>query len=79
MKKYKLTINGNKYDVNILNFDDNVIELDVNGKQYEVEIEQKTAPVKTPQLVRAKSEALGPKAINRLQKQVHLQRKKARV
>ncbi len=56
MKKYKLTINGNKYDVNILNFDDNVIELDVNGKQYEVEIEQKTAPVKTPQLVRAKSE-----------------------
>jgi len=56
MKKYKLTINGNKYDVNILSFEDNIIELDVNGKAFEVEVEQKIAAVKTPQLVRAKNE-----------------------
>jgi biotin carboxyl carrier protein len=52
MKTYNFTIRGNKYTVNIHSFDDNVIELEVNGTPYSVEIEQEVKTVKTPKLVR---------------------------
>jgi glutaconyl-CoA/methylmalonyl-CoA decarboxylase subunit gamma len=55
MKKYKFTIHGNQYDVNILNVDDNIIEIDVNGSVYSVEVDKSLQPVKTPRLVRARA------------------------
>lgn len=52
MKKYKFTINGNRYDVEIQNVEDNIVEVEVNGSKYQVEIEKKIQTVKTPKLVR---------------------------
>ena len=53
MKKYKFTINGNQYDVEIQNIEDNIVEVEVNGTKYQVEIEKKIQTTKTPKLVRA--------------------------
>lgn len=55
MKKYKFTIHGNQYDVNILNVEDNIIEMEVNGSTYAVEVDKSIQPVKTPRLVRARA------------------------
>ena len=52
MKKYQFTIHGNKYDVTIVNVEENTIELEVNGSNYEVEVDKAIQPVKTPRLVR---------------------------
>ncbi|GJQ64640.1 MAG: acetyl-CoA carboxylase biotin carboxyl carrier protein subunit [Melioribacteraceae bacterium] len=52
MKKFKFTIRGNKYDVEILNIEDNIAELEVNGTSYKVEIEKEVKTSKTPRLVR---------------------------
>ena len=54
MKKYKFTIHGNEYDVHIKSVEDNIIELDVNGSAYEVEVDKSIQPAKTPKLVRAR-------------------------
>ncbi len=56
MKKFKFTIQGNKYDVEILSFEDNTAEIDVNGTVYKVDVEQEVKKVKTPKLVRTKVE-----------------------
>lgn len=53
MKKFKFNIQGNSYDVNILNFEENQVEVDVNGVIYNVELEQKIPLIKTPKLVRS--------------------------
>ena len=55
MKKFKFTIRGNKYDVELLNIEDNIAEVEVNGSKYEVEIEQELKTTKTPKLVRPKA------------------------
>jgi glutaconyl-CoA/methylmalonyl-CoA decarboxylase subunit gamma len=55
MKKFKFTISGNKYDVELLNIEDNVAEIEVNGTKYEVEIEKEIKTSKTPKLVRKES------------------------
>ncbi len=55
MKKYKFTIHGNEYDVHIENVEDNIIELEVNGSKYSVEVDKTLQPVKTPKLVRARA------------------------
>lgn len=52
MKKFKFTIRGNKYDVELLNMEDNIAEIEVNGSKYEVEIDQEVKTSKTPKLVR---------------------------
>lgn len=53
MKNFKFSINGNQYEVDILNLEDNVAEIEVNGTSYQVEIEKKVkTPTKTPKLVR---------------------------
>lgn len=52
MKKFKFTIRGNKYDVELLSLEDNIAEIEVNGSRYEVEIEQEIKTPKTPKLVR---------------------------
>ncbi len=55
MKQFKFTIHGNKYDVNVINVEDNVAELEVNGTTYKVEIDKAIQQSKTPKLVRSVS------------------------
>ncbi|HET55177.1 MAG TPA: acetyl-CoA carboxylase biotin carboxyl carrier protein subunit [Ignavibacteria bacterium] len=52
MKKFTFTIRGNKYNVELLNIEDNIAEVEVNGSKYEVEIGQEIKTTKTPKLVR---------------------------
>jgi biotin carboxyl carrier protein len=53
MKSFKFTIKGNKYDVNVLNIEDEIAEIEVNGTVYKVELEKKITTPKTPKLVRS--------------------------
>lgn len=53
MKRFKFTINGNKYETEILNIEDNFAEIEVNGTRYYVEVNRDIKPTKTPRLVRA--------------------------
>ena len=55
MKKYKFTIHGNAYDVSIQNVEDNIIDLEVNGTSYQVEVDKTIQPAKTPRLVRSRA------------------------
>jgi len=55
MKKYKFTIHGNQYDVHIKNMEENIVEIEVNGTLYNVEVDKAIQPVKTPKLVRARA------------------------
>ena len=53
MKKFKFTIQGNIYEVEIQNVEDNIAEIEVNGSHYKVEIHREVKqPSKTPTLVR---------------------------
>ncbi len=52
MKKFKFKINGNNYDTEILNIEDNVVEIEVNGTPYRVEMEKEIKTTKTPKLIR---------------------------
>jgi biotin carboxyl carrier protein len=52
MKKFKFTISGNEYEVEIKNFEDDVAKIEVNGTKYEVEVHQEVKASKTPTLVR---------------------------
>lgn len=52
MKKFKFTINGNEYAVDVLEMEDNICKLEVNGTPYTVEIEKKVKSSKTPTIVR---------------------------
>lgn len=52
MKKFKFTIRGNDYDVELQKIEDNVAEIEVNGTTYEVEIHQEVKTSKTPKLAR---------------------------
>jgi biotin carboxyl carrier protein len=53
MKKYKLKINDNTYNVDILDIEDNVADIIVNGVTYQVELEKKIQQTKTPKLIRS--------------------------
>lgn len=52
MKNYKFTINGNQYEVEIIDFEENTAVLEVNGTPYKVEVHKKVKQSKTPTLVR---------------------------
>lgn len=52
MKQFKFTINGNEYDVDVLNVEDNIAEVEVNGTKYNVSVDKEMQKVKTPKLVR---------------------------
>lgn len=52
MKEYKYTINGNKYDVQILDVVENVATVSVNGESYSVEMEKEPEPEKKKAVVR---------------------------
>lgn len=53
MKKFKLTIHGNPYEVEILNVEDNSAEVEINGVVYKVEIDKQIKPTKTPVIMRS--------------------------
>jgi glutaconyl-CoA/methylmalonyl-CoA decarboxylase subunit gamma len=53
MKKFKFRINGNLYDTEILNIEDNIAEIEINGSLYKVEVDKDIKQVKTPKLVRS--------------------------
>ena len=55
MKKFKFTINGNQYDTEIINIEDNMVEIEVNGTTYQVEVEKELKTTKTPKLIRPKA------------------------
>lgn len=55
MKKFKFTINGNQYEVEILGFEENVAKVEVNGTTYNVEVQKDLKVTKTPTLVRAEA------------------------
>jgi glutaconyl-CoA/methylmalonyl-CoA decarboxylase subunit gamma len=55
MKKFKFTINGNVYEVDIQNIEDNLAEIEVNGTIYKVEVDKAMQTSKTPRLVRSVS------------------------
>jgi biotin carboxyl carrier protein len=52
MKNFKFNINGNKYEVELHSFEDNIAKIEVNGTTYDVEVEREVKTQKTPTLVR---------------------------
>jgi biotin carboxyl carrier protein len=55
MKKFKFMINGNGYEVEILGFEENIAKVEVNGTEYNVEVQKDLKMTKTPTLVRAEA------------------------
>ena len=55
MKNFKFRIHDNNYKVNILSHEGNVINLEVNGTSYSVQMKEEIKKTKTPTLVRAAS------------------------
>ena len=51
--KYKFTIDGTSYSVNVKTVEGNKAEVEVNGKSYSVGLEQEVNTLKTPILVRS--------------------------
>ena len=61
MKNYKFTINGNKYSVEVGDIDNNMVDVEVNGSAYKVELETQIAtPAKVKPVVKVSTAA--PKA-----------------
>jgi len=54
MKKYKFTIRGNEYQVQVNSLEDNIAEIEVNGTIYQVELAQEVKTTKTPKFIRQK-------------------------
>ena len=52
MKKFKFTIDGASYSVNVKSIEGNKADIEVNGKSYSVGLEQEVNTLKTPILVR---------------------------
>ena len=52
MKKFEFTIAGNRYNVEVKDFEDSIATVNVNGTTYEVEVHQEVKKSKTPKLVR---------------------------
>ncbi len=52
MKKFEFSIHENKYSVKIINIEDNVAEIDINGTIYKVDIHTQKQITKTPKLTR---------------------------
>ena len=52
MRRYKFTISGNKYNVEIKTLDEDVAEIEVNGTSYQVKLGHEIKKTQTPKLVR---------------------------
>ena len=60
MKKFKFTISGNQYEVEVQNFENDKAQVVVNGTQYEVDVErekEEAKPVIAPRPAAAKAAA----------------------
>ena len=55
MKKFKYTIEGISYEVDIENIDSSHAQVNVNGTLYEVELEKEIKTSKTPTIIRPES------------------------
>jgi len=53
MKKFKFTIKGKQYEVDINSIEDNIAQLEVNGTSYEVMLDREIKQTKTPKLIRS--------------------------
>ena len=69
MKKFDFTIRGNKYNVEIKNFEENIAEIEVNGTSDKVEVHKQIQQTKTPKLVRPEVQKDGSKQYTLLLKQ----------
>lgn len=58
MKNFSFKIGGNKYNVDILKIEGKIIEIEVNGTQYTVELEKEVEQPKQP--IYVKQEVLQP-------------------
>lgn len=61
MKKFKFTIHGNNYEVEIQGFEENIAKVEVNGTIYDVEVHRELKTTKTPTLVRLENPPPSPK------------------
>ena len=52
MKKFKFSINGNQYESAVIQVEDNIAEIEINGTIYKVEVDKELKTTKTPKLVR---------------------------
>lgn len=52
MKKFKFSIDGASYNVNVKSVEGSQAEIEVNGKSYSIVLEEELNPLKTPILVR---------------------------
>lgn len=52
MKKFKFSIRGSQYDVELKKMEGNIAEIEVNGTSYSVEIHKEIKTTKTPTIVR---------------------------
>jgi biotin carboxyl carrier protein len=52
MKKFSYKIRGHKYEVEVLNQEGKVLDIEVNGSKYSVELDREIQVKKTPTLVR---------------------------
>lgn len=66
MKEYKYKINGNDYKVAVGDIDNNIVQVEVNGVPYKVELEEKATPsvVKSVKPAPAPRTDSGAKVIN---------------
>ena len=48
MKKFKFTISGKPYEVEVQDIESNMATVNVNGTEYKVEMEEQAAPVVAP-------------------------------
>ncbi|WP_443702875.1 biotin/lipoyl-containing protein [Prevotella sp.] len=62
MKEYKYTINGNKYDVEIVDIVENIATVTVNGENYSVEMEKEPEPEKKKVVIKSGAQAQQPEA-----------------
>lgn len=60
MKKFKFTISGKQYEVEVQNFENDKAQVVVNGQQYEVDVEREKEEVKP--VISAPRPAAAPKA-----------------
>jgi glutaconyl-CoA/methylmalonyl-CoA decarboxylase subunit gamma len=68
MKKFKFTISGNTYEVEIKDFEGNIASIEVNGTLYSVELHREIQKTKTPTLIRAEVPYSGKENIEKKEK-----------
>ncbi len=68
MKSFEFTISGNRYEVELKKFEENIAEVEVNGTPYIIEVHRELKIPKTPKLVR--SEVITTRAESKIKKTI---------